>query len=111
MFTSHTVIIPDEEPIITSTSIVTISSEHCKSVTYKINYILFVLVTPVNVTSLFSTIVSDTSIISKCKTFIITYLMMSIDTLVPLMSLLQSATKTSTISLNSTGTSLEIIII
>ena len=36
MFTSHTVIIPDEEPIITSTSIVTISSEHCKSVQYNI---------------------------------------------------------------------------
>ena len=65
MFTSHTVIIHVEEPIITSTSIVTISSEHCKSVTYKINYISFVLVTPVNVTSLFSTTVSDTSIISK----------------------------------------------
>ena len=111
MFTSHTVIIPDEEPIITSTSIVTISSEHCKSVTYKINYISFVLITPVNVSGLFSTTVSDTSIISKCKTFTITYLMMSIETLVPLMSLLQSATKTSTISLNSTGMSLEIIII
>ena len=113
MFISHTVIIP-KQPI-TSTSIVTISSEYCKSVTYnityKINYISFVLVTPVNVTSLFSTTVSDTSIISKCKTFIITYLMMSIETLVPLMSLLQSATKTSTISLNSTGMSLEIIII
>ena len=64
MFTSHTVIIP-KQPIITSTSIVTISSEHCKSVTYKINYISFVLVTPVNVPSLFFTTVSDTSIISK----------------------------------------------
>ena len=59
MFTSHTVIIP-KQPIITSTSIVTISSEHCKSVTYKINYILFVLVTPVNVSSLFSTTVNHT---------------------------------------------------
>ena len=37
--------------------------------------------------------------------------MMNIETSVPLMSLLQSATKTSTISLNSTGMSLEIIII
>ena len=36
IFTSHTVIIPNEEPIITSTSIVTISSEHCKSVQYNI---------------------------------------------------------------------------
>ena len=36
IFTSHTVIIPDEEPIITSTSIVTISSEYCKSVQYNI---------------------------------------------------------------------------
>ena len=72
MFTSHTVIIPDEEPIITSTSNVTKSSEHCKSVTYKINYISFVLATPVNVTSLFSTTLIDTSIISKWKTFIIT---------------------------------------
>ena len=111
IFTSHTVIIHDEEPIITSTSIVTTSSEHCKSVTYKINYISFVLVTPVNVPSLFSTTVNDTSIISKCKTFIITYLMLNIETLVPLMSLLQSGTKTSTITLNSTGMSLEIIII
>ena len=110
MFTSHTVII-SKQPLITSTSIVTISSEHCKSVTYKINYISFVLVTPVNVTSLFSTTASDASIISKCKTFTITYLMMSIETLVPLMSLLQSVTKTSTISLNSTGMSLENIII
>ena len=33
IFTSHTVIIPDEEPIITSTSVVTISSQyHCKNV-------------------------------------------------------------------------------
>ena len=64
IFTSHTVIIP-KQPIITSTSIVAISSEYCKSVTYKITYISFVLVTPVNVTSLFSTTVSDTSIISK----------------------------------------------
>ena len=37
--------------------------------------------------------------------------MMSIDTLVPLMSLLQSATKTGTITLNSTGMSSKIIII
>ena len=37
--------------------------------------------------------------------------MLNIDTLVPLMSLLQSATKTRTMSLNSTGMSLEIIII
>ena len=110
IFTSHTVIIP-KIPIITSTSIVTISSEHCKSVTYKINYISFVLITPLNAPSLFSTTLIDTSIISKCKTFIITYLMMNIETLVPLMSLLQSATKTSTISLNSTSMSLEIIII
>ena len=88
-----------------------ILTEHCKSITYKINYISFVLITPVNVPSLFSTTVSDTSIISKCGTFVITYLMMNIETLVPLMSLLQSATKTSTISLNSTGMSLEIIII
>ena len=36
--------------------------------------------------------------------------MMNIETLVPLMSLLQSATKTGTISLNSTGMSSEIII-
>ena len=28
MFTSHTVIIPDEEPVITNTSVVTTSSQH-----------------------------------------------------------------------------------
>ena len=37
MFTSHTVIIP-KEPIITSTSVVTSSQYHSKSIQYNISY-------------------------------------------------------------------------
>ena len=46
MFTSHTVIIiiPDEEPVITSTSIATTSHYYSKSIQYNISYRSYYLI-------------------------------------------------------------------